>query len=170
MLSGNPLDPRTVPAWIRQTALNADTGIDAQLALLGSSYRINGRVYERSKAPRAEETSDKTLFPLVAFKRVGSTQMHNYGEAPILGDGDYLITFVMWFPSLPNGVSLTNYVSIGQIAVQKCFAGVLTSGVSYGQVHGCELAQEFGPVESGPERLTVAEAGYIARIRAGAVV
>lgn len=167
MLSGSLIHPLIVPQWIVKAVKDATYGVDAYFASQALSQRISGRVYDRDEAPRAEENSSATLWPFVAYKKVGNDQLQNYGELPLLGDADYLITFVMWYAALPNNISLKAYTAQGQMALQNCFAGVRVSAGSAGLVHGCELSQSVGPISQGTERFQVMEAGYMVRLRTG---
>lgn len=167
MLAGNLIHPLTAPQWIVKAVKDATWGVDAYFIAQGLPQRISGRVYDRDDAPRAEETANRALWPFVAYQKVGGTQMHNYGEVPLLGDGQYLITFVMWQSLVPTGQSLKAYVAQGQLALQNTFSGVRAGAPSLGLVHGCELGQEIERKE-GTEGFVVREAGYMVHLRAGA--
>ena len=153
------IHPQIIQQWIVAAINDAATGVDAYLADIGSSIRINNRVYPRRRAPRAEQNSDQTLWPFVAYNAPGE-DFDTAGGLPLVKDGVYTVVFAMWYPALPDGMSLEDYCSTGALAVQSALGGQAHVTTANGVVHVCDFVGQIGPLTEGPEGFEVCEAGY----------
>lgn len=168
MPTSTPIHPLLVQKWLTAVITDPAYGVDKYFADNSIDIAINGRVYPRRGAPRAEQTADTTLWPLVSYHRNGNATFDNYGERPLIKTEVYLVTFVMFWPSLPanDSTSLESYCALGAQALQNAFASPPPVTVSEGTIHSSVLLQEVGPMTDGPEEFETCEFGYMIRLMA----